>query len=336
MAKKNSADGIMELKKELAQEKLRPIYLFYGEESYIKSTYEKRITDMIPDGGFPEFNHLKFEGTDTPLSDYDDAWEGFPMMTDKKLIIIRDSKIFKKANEETKEFWVEKFKRVSEDNVVIFNETEVDKRGVLYKALQKVGFAVEFNYQSEADLITWVNRQALNEKIKMSKDVAAYLVGSVDPGLSNLTNEFNKLISFCGDKITKSDVDRVVSKSMSIKIFDLTDAIMKRNPDTAMKVVSELRTSSESAFGILYLLESSAEKILKTKLTGSRNKYEVASAVGVAPFIADKYIASAAGFSTEALIRMITRIPEIDFEIKSGLVEQWAALECYIAESING
>lgn len=335
MAKKSTGNGIAELKKELSQEKLRPLYLFYGEESYIKRTYEQKIAQMVPDGGFPEFNCLKFEGTDTALSDYDDAWESFPMMTDKKLIIIRDCKIFKKANEEVKEFWSEKFKRVSEENIVIFNETEVDKRGVLYKALQKNGFAVEFNYQSESDLITWVNRQALNAKVKMSKDVAAYLVGCVDPGLSNLTNEFNKLLSFCDGEITKSDVDRVVSKSMSIKIFDLTDAIMTRNPDAAMRVVNELRTSSESAFGILYLLESSAEKILKTKLTGSRNKYEVASAVGVAPFVADKYIASAAGFETDALIKMITRIPEIDFEIKSGMVEQWAALENYIAQSIH-
>ena len=216
MAKKSSGTSITELKNELSQGKLRPIYLFYGEEGYIKRTYEKKITDMVPDGGFPEFNHLKFEGTDTALSDYDDAWESFPMMTDKKLIIIRDSKIFKKANEETKEFWLEKFKRVSQENVVIFNESEIDKRGVLYKALQKTGMAVEFNYQSESDLVTWVNRQALNAKVKMSKDTAAYLVACVDPGLSNLTNEFNKLLSFCDGEITKSDVDRVVSKAMSI------------------------------------------------------------------------------------------------------------------------
>ena len=336
MAKKNSGSAITELKNELAQGKLRPVYLFYGEEGYIKRTYEKKITELVPDNGFPEFNHLKFEGTDTTLTEYDDAWESFPMMTDKKLIIIRDSKIFKKANEEVKEFWLEKFRRASEENVVIFNESEVDKRGVLYKAVQKAGLVLEFEYQSESDLITWVMRQALNAKVKMQKDCAAYLVGVVDPGLDNLTNELNKLLSYCDGEITRSDIDRVVSKAMGIKIFDLTEAIMKRDAATAMWVVNELRTSSESAFGILYLLEGSAEKILKTKLCGSRNKYEVASAIGVAPFVADKYIASAAGFETEKLIRMIARGPEIDFEIKSGIVEQWAALEQYIAECVHG
>ncbi len=336
MARSSAGSDIVGLKTELSQGKLRPVYLFYGEEEYIKRTYEKKIEELVPDNGFPEFNHLKLEGTDIPLSAYDDAWETFPMMADRKLIIIRDSKIFKKATEEVKQFWLEKLKRTSEDAVVVFNESEVDKRGVLYKALQKAGLAVEFKYQSESDLITWVNRQALKAKVKMSKDCAAYLVGIVDPGLSNLSNEFNKLLSYCDGEITKSDIDRVVSKAMSIKIFDLTDAIMARNADKAMKVVNELRTSSESAFGILYLLEGSAEKILKTKLCGSKNKYEVASAIGAAPFVAEKYLISAGGFETQQLIRMITRVPEIDFEIKSGLVEQWAALERYIAECVHG
>ena len=89
---------------------------------------------------------------------------------------------------------------------------------MLYKAVQKVGLALEFAYQSESDLVTWVNRQALNAKVKMSKDCAAYLVGVVDPGLDNLTNEFNKLLDYCDGEITKSDIDRVVSKSMGIKI----------------------------------------------------------------------------------------------------------------------
>ena len=89
------SNAIADLKRELAKNTLRSVYLFYGEESYIKSTYEKKITELVPDAGFPEFNHFRFEGANTPLSDYDDAWDAFPMMTDKKLIVIHDSRIFK-------------------------------------------------------------------------------------------------------------------------------------------------------------------------------------------------------------------------------------------------
>ncbi len=68
-----------------------------------------------------------------------------------------------------KEFWTEKFKRISDDTVVIFDETAVDKRSALYKAAAKVGSVVEFTYLSEADLVTWVVKQFLNAKRRFQK-----------------------------------------------------------------------------------------------------------------------------------------------------------------------
>lgn len=334
MAQKSTDMKITDLKKELSQGHIRSLYLFYGPENYIKEDYERKISNMVPDGGFPEFNHIRFEGTNTDLSEYDDAWEGLPMMTDRKLIIIRGSGIFKKASEEVKNFWQEKFSRITDDLVVIFEENEVDKRGILYKAVKKNGCVISFDYQSESDLVTWINRQALKAKIKMSKDAAKYMVNIIEPGLNTLKNEFDKLVNYCDGEITKADIDRVVSKSTQIQAFDLTNAIMKHDADTAMRVVNGLRTSKESAFGILYLMYNSAEKLLKAKTAGSRNKYEVAQITGMSPYIADLYISSSAGFSEGAIKRMVTRIPEIDFEIKSGRIDQWTAVEQYIAECI--
>lgn len=332
--KNNKNNALLELKKNLKEGKLESLYLFFGDESYLKELYEKQIKELVPDGGFEDFNHIKFEGPDTALSEYDDAWESFPMMTDKKLIIIKDSQIFNRPNEEVKSFWQEKFKRVSDDTVVIFDETKIDKRSVTYKALIKNGVAVEFNYLSDADLVTWVNKQALNAKRKMSKETAYYFISVCDKGINNLQNEFNKLIDYCDNEITKTDVDKVVSKSLEVQIFDLTDAIMRHDANTAMEIVSGIRTSSESALGILYLINTTVEKMLKAKLMSGENISYIASKLGVAPFIAGKYVDGAKGFSEKLLIRMVMRIPEIDYEIKQGKLEMWTGVEQYIAECI--
>lgn len=80
--------------KQLKEGILAPLYVFYGEEDYLREMYVNRVKDCVPDGGFPDFNHIKIEGRDVAFSEYDDAWESFPMMTDKKLIHIKDSGIF--------------------------------------------------------------------------------------------------------------------------------------------------------------------------------------------------------------------------------------------------
>ena len=40
-------------------------------------------------------------------------------------------------------------------------------------------------------------------------------------------------------------------------------------------------------------------------------------------------------FSKDMLIRLVTRVPEIDYEIKSGEIAEWQALEGYIFEALN-
>ncbi len=341
MAQKKN-DALIKLKQQIKDGTLAPLYLLCGEETFLREMYVGRITECVPDGGFAEFNHITLSGSDIPFSEYDDAWESFPMMTDKKLIYIKDSEIFSSkrtsggpSTEEKKEFWLEKFGRISDDTVVVFDEESVDKRSALYKAAAKAGEVVEFNYLSEADLVTWVIKQCLDAKKRIAKENAYYLVTLCDPGLGNVNNELKKLLDFCDEEIYKSDIDRVVSKSMQVIVFELTDAIMAGNTKKAIGTLSDLKTIKENAFTLLYLFLASFEKMLHAKLMQGAPQGEIASKLGVSPYIARKYIDGAEGFSEDALVWITRRVAEIDLEIKEGRIAEWTALEQYVMECIH-
>jgi DNA polymerase-3 subunit delta len=177
-------------------------------------------------------------------------------------------------------------------------------------------------------------KQCLDSKKRISKDTAYYLITRCDAGINNINNELQKLLTFCDEEIYKSDIDRVVSKSLQVITFELSDAIMAHNTEKAMSVLNDLKTVKENAFTIMYLLFSNFDKMLHTKLLRDAPPSEVASQIGVAPFIARKYIDSARGFSEEALVKMVTRVPEIDLAIKEGRCDDWTALEQYVIECI--
>lgn len=341
MASKKTED-LLKLKKQIKEKTLSPLYVLYGEEDFLRDIYVRRIIECIPDGGFPEFNHIHLSGPDIPFAEYDDAWESFPMMTNKKLIHIKDSGIFSSkrvsggaSTEEKKEFWTEKLTRISDDTVVIFDESNVDKRSALYKAAVKAGTAVEFSYLSDADLVSWIIKQCLNAKKRIAKENAYYLVTMCDAGLGNINNELQKLLDFCDEEIYKTDIDRVVSKSMQVIVFELTDAIMEGKVNKALSTLSGLKTIKESAFNILYLMLSAFEKMLHAKIMTSAPQSEIAAELGVAPFIARKYIDSARGFSEDALVWMVRRVAELDLDIKEGRIDEWTALEQYVTECIH-
>lgn len=342
MARAAKKNDIIELKEQLKENKLQKLYIFYGEEEYLKELYIKKIEELVPDGGLEEFNRILISGM-ADYGMYDDAWESMPMMTDKRILQIRDSNIFTTRrsgdiippNDEQKKFWTEKLNRLSDDTVVIFCEKNVDARSALFKAASKAGFAVKCDYLSVSDLKAWVIKNAMKAGKKIDDKTAEYLVSVIDAGMNNLEHEMNKLINFCDDIIYKSDVDRVVSKALSVQVFDITDGIMDGNSNKVLRVLNELKTQKESAFGLLYLIYANVEKMLHLRLANVTNKNEAASLLGGSPWIAGRYLAGANGFSKEALIHMVTRVPEIDLEIKSGTVTEWQALEKYVFEALN-
>ena len=89
MAYKKKNPDLPELKRQIKENKLKPLYLFYGTETFLKETYIKAIRDAVPDNGFEEFNHITLKGPDVTLSEYDDAWESFPMMAEKKAALYK-------------------------------------------------------------------------------------------------------------------------------------------------------------------------------------------------------------------------------------------------------
>ena len=334
MAKDN---GFIELKKQIRDNEIKNLYLFFGDETYIKEVYIKKIKDLIPDGGFADFNHILLDEKDLTFDAIDDTFESYPMFSEKKLIIIKNSGIFSKPKEEIKNFWIEKLKNIPDYVTLLFDETAIDKRSSLYKQVDKSGMVVEFEYLSETDMIAWLEREARNHKKIISKNNAHYMVNICDSGLSYVKNELDKLINFCETEITLADIERIVSKSLSIKVFELTDAIMEKNADTAISIANDLKTVKESAFKILYLLSSTFDKMLHSKLMlkEGRTHNEIAEKTGLRPFLVRKYLDGAKKFSEDYLTDRIIKVAEIDLLIKEGQIPEWTALEQYILESVE-
>ncbi|MCX7715683.1 MAG: DNA polymerase III subunit delta [Clostridia bacterium] len=331
-AKKESTVSV--LKKQIKEKSLFNVYLFWGDEIFIKDFYINQIKPFASDGVFPEFNEIKITKESHTLEDIDAAFESYPMMSSKKFIWIKDSGIFKAPKEDVKSFWLKRLENVPDYVFLLFDEKEVDKRSALYKAVSKCGMAVEFEYLNEADLLAWVQRECTKSGKKISKENAIYFISLCNEGISYIKNELDKLISFCDEEICKSDIDRIVSKSLQIKIFEITDSIMENNVERAVTILSDLKTMKEASFKILYLLSATFDKILKCKLLldDGLSYSEIAEKIGVPSFIARKYFSCAKNFDEEFLIDRITKVADIDFSIKQGAVNDWTALEQYVAE----
>lgn len=333
-------DSFLVLKQQLKGGKIGNLYLFFGEETYIKDSYVKYMLNLVPDDGFSDFNRIFLDGDALTFDRVDDAFDSFPVMSEKKVVVIKNSGIFKAkptGGEEVREFWQSRLSTIPDFVILIFDEQDTDKRSSLYKSVSKHGLAVEFSYLKDYELIAWIVRDAQKNGKKISKSTAEYLLSLCDPGISNIKNELSKLFDYCGDEIYQSDVEKVVSRPLSVIVFDITDAILKGERDDAVKILLRLKDSKTSAFNILYLLSSNFDKLLRCKLLLADGAgYDAISAkLKLSPYIAKKYIADCKGFSENFLIKRICETAEYDLKIKQGIIDEWTALIEYVAAAIK-
>ena len=333
-------DSFLTLKKQLKEKNTGNLYLFFGEETFVKDSYVNYMINLVPDDDFGDFNRIFLDGKDFDADKIDGAIDAFPVMAEKKVVIVKDSGIFKakpSLSPEMVDFWIQKLKNLPDFVIVVFDEYDVDKRSSSYKTVAKYGLPVEFCYLQPYELTAWVVREAQKNGRKISKSAAEHLLELCDPGLNNIKNELYKLFNYCDGEIFQSDIDKAVSKPMSIVIFDITDAISKGDRDTAMKTLLRLKEGNSSAFGILYLLNSNFDKLLRTKLLleSGANYDMISGQLKIKPSAAKMYADKSRRFSEGFLTDRICKTAEYDLKIKQGLIDEWTALIEYVAEAIK-
>ena len=148
------------LKNALKTGEWKSVYLFYGEEAFLKRTYKKQVKQAII-GEEDSMNYNYFEGKDgANVQEIMAIADTMPFFADRRLVIVENSGFFKgAASEELCKF----VGNLPETVVLLFVENEVDKRGKLYKAVASAGSAIEMGRQSENALIDWSVRKLASE-----------------------------------------------------------------------------------------------------------------------------------------------------------------------------
>jgi len=233
------------LKKAIKEDKTN-IYILFGDDGYLKKMYKDKISRGIcePDD---IFNYQNF-GPDCDLQDVYDSVLQFPMMNDKKCVILNDYNFLDCDNED-----YDKLCTVIKENpdscvfVLWFDSMEFDvKKNVKFKKLvteaeKNNGIAVMLNHRSQAELVKMLTDGAKKRGCRFDNNAARYLVETVGQDINTLVNELEKLCAYAqGGEITKQTVDLVAAKTVEASIYNLSIQIINCNMQGAMKLLDDL------------------------------------------------------------------------------------------------
>jgi len=321
------------LKKQLKQKSIGKLYFFTGPEQFLIRYYEKQITDMLLDKETKTFNYTVLEGKQS-MNNLSDTVSVFPVFSDRRIVVIKESTLFKgEANEKA---WSSFFESLPDYICLIFIQSEVDKRSTLYKALKKHSVLVECSRQNEDDLTKWVMKVFSSFKKIITQPDARFFVDLVDPDMTFMLLEIEKVVQYAGEKeyISQDDILKVVSKSVKSRIFDLTDAVSQKQMSKAIQIVDELLQMKEPIQFIMAMVSRQMGILLKMKRLEKKRLLpaEMARAAGIQPFLVAKLQRQAASFTMDKLKSLIRKCLETDLAVKTGKMEARTALELFIFE----
>lgn len=225
------------LRNDIKNKNFANVYLIYGDDSYLKNHYKDTLAKKASDGD-PFFNLQKFEG-DIELQEVFDAVNQFPMMAERKSVVLSDYDISKGDFDRLLEL-------VSNANdtcvliicfdVFAFDYKKGNKEKKLISAVEKAGgICAEINHRSIGMLVKMLSDGAKKRGCVFDTVACRYLIEVVGTDLSSLKNELDKLCAYVGSgEITKDVIEKIAVKSVDASVYDYVKQILDGNLSDAL------------------------------------------------------------------------------------------------------
>lgn len=318
-----------QINEDIKQGIFKHVYLLYGEERYLRRQYKERLQKALCSDGDTMNTHF-YEGKNLAIGEIVDLAETLPFLAERRVIFISNSGLFKSGGEQMAEYLASPCETV----FFVFTESEVDKRSKLFKTVQSKGYAAEFSVQDEKTLMRWAAGVLAKDNKKITENTLRLLLSKTGTDMENIQMELEKLICYAMDRdvITDADVEAVCATHISNHIFDMISAISEKQQRRALDLYYDLLALKEPPMRILFLIARQCNMLLQAKELKSKgyDNRTVASKLGVAPFIASKYLNQAAKFKAAALRTAVEKCVDAEEAVKTGRMNDVMSVEILI------
>ena len=321
--------SMQNLNQDIREHTFKKIYLLYGEEAFLKKSYKNQLKQAIL--GDDTMNYHYFEGKNLDVKELISLADTMPFFVEHRLILVEDSGFFKSACDEL----VEYIPNMPDTTIMIFVESEVDKRNRMFKKVKDLGYAAEMTRQNSAQLAKWAGTILAKENKKITGHTMEFFLSKTGDDMENIRMELEKLISYTmgRDVITDQDVEEICTEQVTNKIFDMVAAIVNGQTRKAMDLYEDLLTLKEPPMRIMFLIARQFNQLLQVKsmLGLGLDKNSIASRLKMQPFVVGKVIPQAKMFTKEQIMSYVTQCVDSEEAVKKGRLQDRLAVELLIS-----
>lgn len=327
---------LRKLQQRLETKEPAAIYLFVGEETYLVQEAIQVLKAKCLEAGTADFNCDIFDATETSADHVKDAAEMLPMMSPRRFVVYRGVDDLKDKDWEA---LYPLFDRPVESTTFVLTAESLDKRKKSYKKIVERAVVVELKRPYDSQVLDWIDYLAHRLQIKVTRESAQLLKQFVGTNLSEIHNELSKLKDYLGERteIQAQDVLQVVSQTKVDRIFDLTDAIGRRDRGAALHTLANLLEHGQSEVGVLAMITRHFRILSQLKdgqrdgLSGAR----LSTKAGIPAFLLTQYMDQIRKWDEIKIEKTFAVLQDTDRALKSSSVPPHVWLENFVLKTCS-
>lgn len=300
-----------------------PVYFLQGEESYFIDEVIKYVEQNAMDEGMRSFNQVVLYGKDANIPDIINHAKGFPMMSERKVVIVKEAQeIAGFAKEENEKMLISYLENPQPSTVLVFGYKykTLDKRKKVGKTIDQKAVMMTATKFYDNQIPTWVESFVKSRKRTIDQKALQLIVENIGNNLTRIANEIDKMLINIGEepKITAEHVYKNIGISKEYNVFELQKALTFKNVLKANEIITYFKSDPKSnpLIPIVANLFSFYNKILLLHHSKDKSDKHLASLLGVHPFFVKEYNMAARNYPLSKVVANIRHLKIADMKSK--------------------
>lgn len=303
--------------KAIREGNFKPVYVLHGEEPYFIDRIEQEIVKYcIPDES-KDFDQAILYGKETEVRRVFEEARSFPLLGDKRLVVIREAQEMKDI-----ELLEPYFNAPNPSTVLVIchKYKALDGKRTYVKTLNKEGYSFKSEKIKDYHLVNWITQQVEQFKFKITPKAAVLLVDSIGNDLSRLLNEVEKLTIILAEGTTINDIhiEENIGISKDYNNFELQNAIAKRDQLKVFQIAHyfEQNPKDHSIIPVISMLFNFYTNLMRIHFAPNKNPDAIAGILRVHPFVAKELMTAANVYPPKVLAQNVALLHEYDLKSK--------------------
>ena len=291
-----------------------PVYFLTGDEPFFIDKISRMLEEEVLTDDEKSFNLTVLYGLDATDDQIVSYAKEYPAMASHRVVIVREAQHLRQLAD-SKNLLAYLHKPVPTTVLVFdYKYKKIDGRTELGKLLKSKTVYFQSKQLYENKVPDFIERQIAARGFSVSPVVKQLLAASLGTNLSKIENEIGKLVLNleAGAQITTEIVEQNIGISKDYNIFELQNALGKRDFPRAISIVNYFGATPKDfpAVFVLVMLFAYFRKVFHYHFL--KDKRSAAAQLSVSPYFVKDYEQAANNYTTTQVRRILGLLRQYD------------------------